>query len=83
MKRLLVGALIIVFCGVLVPTFVVADEEGEADTMKGELQQNIEQQKGQGEQKLDEMKKEQEKVKEKGEQEREGKKKEQEKVKDK
>ena len=56
MKRLLVGGLIIVFCGVLVPTFVVADEEGEADTMKGEVQQQIEQQKEQGKQKLDEMK---------------------------
>ena len=44
MKRLLMGGLIIVFCGVLVPKCVVADEESEADIKKGELQQQIEQQ---------------------------------------
>jgi hypothetical protein len=71
MKRLLVGGLIIVFCGVLVPTFVVADEEGEADAKKGELQQNIEQQKEQGEQEFDARKQKQEDVKGKREQERE------------
>jgi ABC-type multidrug transport system fused ATPase/permease subunit len=58
------------FC-VLVPIFVVADEEGGANTKKGELQQKNEQQKEQREQKLDEMKKEQEEVKEEREQKRE------------
>ena len=64
MKRLLAGGLIIVFCGVLIPTFVVADKEGEADTKIEELKQQIEEQKAQREQKLEVMKQEQEKIKE-------------------
>ena len=61
------------FC-VLVPTFVVADEEGGADTKKGELQQNIEQQKEQGEQEFEERKQKRNELKERDEKAREDKK---------